>query len=374
MQGFNFSSLPLNLSASVVYAYGSNDPSVVATKGTKGQFYLKIPTGELYQKNDNGISTNWSLKTFGGGPSPDISHGIYYVGPSNPYTTIQSAIDQAVLDGHTSALNPATIVVLPKSGGYLEHITFGNGINITTPAPESRNVLLVGGITYNATSSLPYDEVMSSISGFTILDDSSHYMLEYIGSSGGNFIVNSCQFLKRNSTNDMIYSNYDYGSLYFINTSFDSNQNAICLNLEGPNLVITGYIGISNINGGNKAIRFNKASRQANLLGCTINSPTYSSPTNASIDLLGGTLIFSLGGLGAPNTGTNPCGVFVDNGAVMMLFMCSNQVQDNGSNRLVEGNSGGILMNGVVFNFPMTTNKVSPNLTLMTIPEGVVQI
>lgn len=374
MQGFNSSSLPVGLSSQVVFAYGKDDPTSVPTKGTKGQFYLKLPTGEFYQKNDNGITTNWSLKTFGGGPSPDVSHGIYYVGPSNPYSTIQSAIDQAVLDGHTTALNPATIIVVPKSGGYTENLTIGNGINITTPTPEAKNVLLIGGITYNATSNLPFEEISSTLSGFTILDDSSHYMLNYIGTSGGTFVVNSCQFLKRNSTQDMIYSNFSNGNLYFINTSFDSNQDAICLNMEGPSLTIAGVVGISSITGGKKSLRFNSSGKQANLLGCSINKPNFLSTTQAAIDVLTGMVIFSLGGMDSPSVGSNPCGAFIDNGAVMMLFVCSNLVQDNGSNRLVEGNSGGILMYGLVFNFPATTNKVSPNLTVMPIPQGVVQI
>lgn len=374
MQGFDFSSLPLNYSGSCIYAYGNQDPTAVATKGTKGQMFLRLPQGEIYIKDDEGVTTNWTQFTGGGGPAPDVSHGIYYVGPSNPYTTIQSAIDQAVLDGHTSALNPATIIVLPKPGGYVENIVIGNGISITTPAPETRNVIIIGSITYDATSALPFDEIASTISGLTVIDDSSNYMLEYKGTNGGIFIVYSCQFLKRNSTQDMLYSNYSNGNLYLINTSFDNSQDAVCLNIQGPNLIITGYTGIGSISGGNKSLIFNGHGKQANLLGASINRPQFSSPTESSIDMLAGTMVFSLGGMDSPSVGANPCGVFIGSGAVMMLFMCSNLVQDNGTNRLAEGNPGGIFMYGLVFNFPGVTNKVSPNLIVLPIPQGIVQI
>ncbi len=44
------------------YLSGTNDPSVVATYGTKGQLYVQLGVvGKVvFQKQDDGVSTNWS--------------------------------------------------------------------------------------------------------------------------------------------------------------------------------------------------------------------------------------------------------------------------------------------------------------------------
>jgi hypothetical protein len=60
MQGFYPSNLPQIYQGIIPYAYGTQDPTVVATSGTQGQLFLRLPTGTLYRKNDNGETTNWA--------------------------------------------------------------------------------------------------------------------------------------------------------------------------------------------------------------------------------------------------------------------------------------------------------------------------
>lgn len=57
--------------------------------------------------------------------------GLYRVGPSGSqmlFTSIQAAINQAVLDGFTSSLTPATIEIYP--GTYVEDVTLSPGVHL----------------------------------------------------------------------------------------------------------------------------------------------------------------------------------------------------------------------------------------------------
>lgn len=52
------SNLDLNGSAQIIT--GTVDPTSSATNATTGSIYLDTSTGDVYKKNDNGLTTNWS--------------------------------------------------------------------------------------------------------------------------------------------------------------------------------------------------------------------------------------------------------------------------------------------------------------------------
>lgn len=71
---------------------------------------------------------------------------IYRVGPAGSgmmFTTIQSAVTQAIADGFTDTTNPSIIEVYP--GTYTENVTIGTGMDIKSMG----GVTLVGTITYS---------------------------------------------------------------------------------------------------------------------------------------------------------------------------------------------------------------------------------
>ncbi len=69
-QGQSSSKLPKKYQGNFIWSYGEVDPSTVATLGAKNQFYVNLTDGTLYQKNDEGVTTNWSVCAFSSsGPS-----------------------------------------------------------------------------------------------------------------------------------------------------------------------------------------------------------------------------------------------------------------------------------------------------------------
>lgn len=74
---------------------------------------------------------------------------IYRVGPDQFYTTIQAAIDAAVADGYTTALNSATVEIYPKALGasYVENVTLKAGVNLQ--GIGLNGVVVEGNATYS---------------------------------------------------------------------------------------------------------------------------------------------------------------------------------------------------------------------------------
>ena len=87
--------------------------------------------GDIYQKVSGTGNTGWELVI--NASVPDLAITPYIVDLTSPaktaeaYTTIQGAIDQAVIDGATST-NPLMICLRP--GIYTENLTFYEGINL----------------------------------------------------------------------------------------------------------------------------------------------------------------------------------------------------------------------------------------------------
>lgn len=122
------------------YLSGTQDPSSVATYGETGQVFIQTGvTGfKFYQKQDNGLTTNWSLLSISEGAS-----GYYPVFPGGPYSSIQDAINQAVLDGY-GGFNVAVVDLI--SGIYTENVDIVNGIALVCSNPGGS--LIEGRVRY----------------------------------------------------------------------------------------------------------------------------------------------------------------------------------------------------------------------------------
>lgn len=140
-QGQSSSKLPKKYQGNFIWSYGEVDPSTVATLGAKNQFYVNLTDGTLYQKNDEGVTTNWSVCAFSSS------------GPSQITVNSQNGVEELDFQGEIAVNvsgNTATLT-LPKRvgtvGGFTDTDTLviGSGLNATQSNPNE--------VTLTATSS-----------------------------------------------------------------------------------------------------------------------------------------------------------------------------------------------------------------------------
>jgi hypothetical protein len=140
----------------IYYIAGSWDPTVQATLAPEGSMYLRVGAGggALYQKLDNGTTTNWVLNqtSGGGGGAIPVTNNIYVEENGNDTTgdgSISAPV-QTINKAITLCSNPALVyAIVPGTGTYngadvtwLPNVNlFGNGspvinnnINYTSPA------------------------------------------------------------------------------------------------------------------------------------------------------------------------------------------------------------------------------------------------
>ena len=101
MGGFYPGNMDSRLANITLYAAGFDDPSVVAVPGRKGTMYVQVGTTNLWQKQDDGTTTNW-LPTSGAALSAAVPR-IFYASSfntnvgdgteSNPFQSLQDAVD-----------------------------------------------------------------------------------------------------------------------------------------------------------------------------------------------------------------------------------------------------------------------------------------
>ena len=80
-------------------------------------------------------------------------NAIYRVGPTGSgffFTSIQSAIDQAVADGFTTSANPAVVEIAP--GAYTESVALKPGVSLS--AIQGGTVTVTGNHTYAVSNGL----------------------------------------------------------------------------------------------------------------------------------------------------------------------------------------------------------------------------
>lgn len=131
-QGQSSSKLPKKYQGNFIWSYGEVDPSTVATLGAKNQFYVNLTDGTLYQKNDDGVTTNWSVCAFSSS------------GPSQITVNSQNGVEELDFQGEIQVVvsgNTATLT-LPKRvgtvGGFTDTDTLviGSGLNATQSNPN----------------------------------------------------------------------------------------------------------------------------------------------------------------------------------------------------------------------------------------------
>lgn len=134
----------------------------------------------------------------------------YIVGPNGPFTTIQSAINQAVTDGHNNDLtNPAFILVFPKDSGsqfYVEDITLKDGISlIGMPAKgKGYTVGIQGSLTYTPQSAAgPSTGIQLTIANFYI-QLASGKNINLTGTNAGRIWLRNCYVDKNGGAGDSI--------------------------------------------------------------------------------------------------------------------------------------------------------------------------
>jgi hypothetical protein len=88
--------------------------------------------------------------------------------PACPYSSIQDAIDDAVLDGHGPAV-PAVVTVLP--GSYIEDVAMVAGISVVAFTSPARGVAvtLTGDVTFDLAASTPTALVGISVIGSVVV-------------------------------------------------------------------------------------------------------------------------------------------------------------------------------------------------------------
>lgn len=334
MQGFYPANLSKEYQGILPYAYGSQDPRVVATPGTEGQLYLLLPDGELFRKLDSGSSTNWeALNLEGNGSS------VYLVSELGPYTGIQQAIDQAVLDGHTDNNNPAVIVVCPKNGYYEEVVNIYPGIHVQG-VNETINyaVKVRGGFIFTGAYSGDNFVDSASISNLFILDNvAGDECIEYSTTTATTLALERLTLRKNNTAATALLVNAIGGNLIASNLFIDSNQANI--NIEILSGGFLSPFSFSTISGGSRAIR-KSGPDQALFLGTTINYDG----DDAAVLIEQGQIIFGLGGITNNNAGNNAAAFFVNAGAFLIFNNGTLIIADNVVNKAISGQAGGFFM------------------------------
>jgi len=72
---------------------------------------------------------------------------VYRVGQSGEctFTSVQAAIDQAVLDGYTSSANPCVVEIYEKGSPYVEDLVLNSGVNLTGVVGQNRGKIAISG-------------------------------------------------------------------------------------------------------------------------------------------------------------------------------------------------------------------------------------
>lgn len=138
---------------------GVADPTVSPGQDApRGALYIQqsdyptITPIALWQKNDWGVTTNWTNITGGGGGTVPAIAGLYFVASNGndgtgtgsiaaPFLTIQAAINKAVTDGHGFA-SQAQVLVMPAATTYAG-FTSANGVSVAG-LPSGQSVVKVG--------------------------------------------------------------------------------------------------------------------------------------------------------------------------------------------------------------------------------------
>jgi len=125
------------------------------------------------------------------------------------YTTIQSAINAAILDGHADANNPATVLVYPKTGAacYVEDLTLAPGISLTGMIAE--NTCIDGEMTF-APAVSPAD---IAVQNFVLRAGNGKSILNYVSGVGATVVLRQISFIKYDDLTPAVRYNNSFASM-----------------------------------------------------------------------------------------------------------------------------------------------------------------
>lgn len=155
---------------------GYDNPTSVPFNALEGQLYLRIGTLEIYQKQDDGQTTNWVLL-----PQSSLFNipGYYPVYAGGPYPTIQGAINQAVLDGYGLA---QSALVQVFAGTYNESdIVMQTGINVS--GINAAACVVNGNFIYNVPAGGTGGTVATSLTDLQIIQPLGKNSLQILGAA-----------------------------------------------------------------------------------------------------------------------------------------------------------------------------------------------
>jgi hypothetical protein len=142
-------------------------------------------------------------------PNSNIYGSVYMVYPGGSFATIQSAINQAVTNGHTSAENsPATVLVFPnEAGGYTENLVLKDGVNVVGYSGKGKDytVLINGSVTYTPTSATAIDAKLTLANLYFSLG--SGKQINLTGTNPGYIFLRQCFITKTAGSDSLILMN-----------------------------------------------------------------------------------------------------------------------------------------------------------------------
>lgn len=189
---------------------GSIAPAGSPGSGTVTSFSFMDGSGFSGTVNDPTVDPVLSLEYSNGATNYVVST----VSGQGGYTTIQSAINQAVTDGVTSAQH-ATVLIW--AGTYTENLTLADYVDLVS---MGGNVIVAGNATYSGSNSM-------SITNVNFLSSNSSAALRNIGS--GVLQANTCSIVNNSTGSAFTCTN---GTVGLVNCSLTSGS--------GGNLFITG--------------------------------------------------------------------------------------------------------------------------------------
>lgn len=232
-QGQSNSNLPKKYQGTKIWSYGNGDPTSIPTLGAKNQFYVNLDDGTLYQKNDEGVTTNWSICAFStSGPSQITVNG-------------QNGVEELDFQGEIAVNvsgNTATLT-LPKRvgtvGGFTDTDTLviGSGLNATQSNPNE--------VTLTATSS---GIDVDSNSGVTKIVSGTNLSST---SSGPNEVTLDVTIPTPTITVDVVsgVNNIQVGSNLSV-TNDGGGQVTLDATIPTPTINVGAFSGISTISAG----------------------------------------------------------------------------------------------------------------------------
>jgi len=167
------------------------------------QFYAwRTDADEEYTKNDAGVVVRHVLRSDGRRTANEWNDAIpvYPVYPfiangPGTFTTIASAIAQAVADGHTDNTNPALIRVYPQAGGWAEDVALSAGIHIEG-VPGAPGSVQVRSLSYTPGPGLDEVSGIVQVRGITTFAGAGIDAVALLGTNYGRLILLSCAISK----------------------------------------------------------------------------------------------------------------------------------------------------------------------------------